>query len=87
MTLTILKHPSRSQKMMLLRQSYTVFPGYQDSYDLNGFHHPYDLGRLIEPPWSHDFKVALYVCPNCMDDGILSHHSHLWTLEKRITPP
>ncbi len=30
--------------------SFMIFPESKDRYDMNGFHLPYDFGRLIETP-------------------------------------
>ncbi len=51
-------------------RSVKVFPASQDSYDLSGFHCPYDLVR--------------HVFPNCMDNRIHSDHSYLEMLEKPL---
>ena len=46
-------------RLTFLRRSITVFPASQDSDDLSGFHHRYNLGRHIEPPYSHlDHQIA-----------------------------
>ena len=34
-----------------------------------------------------DFKVALYICPNHIDDGIYSDHGYLDTLDNPLGPP
>ena len=46
------------------------FPASQDSFDLSGFHRPYNSVYTL------DLKVALCVCPNCMDNDIHSDHNY-----------
>ncbi len=67
-----------------------------NSHDRSKCHHPYGLGRHIEQGLKYselqkwwqlsngldDFKMALCVCPNRMDNGIHSDHSYFEIVEK-----
>ncbi len=65
---TIIHH--HSPFFAILRWSCRVFQGCKDSCDLSEYYCPYDWSR-------DDFKVALCVCPNHIDNDIHSDHIYL----------